>query len=85
MTFRLPRLFKIAPRKKHSETVVSLPRPKKSDLADARALVGAIALGLIFALALTVAASWAPESFAKRGLQPNAHPYGTSTRDIDAG
>ncbi|MEP0235610.1 MAG: hypothetical protein ABJO97_25560 [Roseibium sp.] len=43
------------------------PRRKNRDLSDARALLGAIALGLTFAVALTIAASWAPESFAKRG------------------
>ncbi len=42
-------------------------RRKSRDLKDASALLGAIAIGLTFALVLTIAASWAPESFAKRG------------------
>ncbi|WP_417686368.1 hypothetical protein [Roseibium sp.] len=39
---------------------------RKKERSDAKALLGAIALGLVFALVLTIAASWAPESFARR-------------------
>ncbi|MBD8876143.1 hypothetical protein [Roseibium polysiphoniae] len=58
------------------------PRRKNRDLSDARALLGAIALGLTFAVALTIAASWAPESFAERGSAPSEPALSTNVPHI---
>ncbi len=80
--FKFPFKWRQTPSQENS-TPVKPPKRRKasSEASDARALAGAIALGLVFALALTIAASWAPESIAQRAMEPSvdsSQPLGKS-------